>query len=169
VPSGSENLRAIGTLADVFRVPVGLSDHARDTSAVPMAVALGASLYERHVMLGAGDGAIDSDVSSTPAALAALIDSARDAVAALGSGVKTCIAAERANRHASRRGLYAARPLEAGEVVAAADVVALRPAAGLPPGRLPELIGTTLVRAVERGAPFFPDDLHPSSRPGRVA
>ena len=51
VPQGSENLRAIATLADAFGVPVGLSDHGADAFAVPIAVALGASLYERHIIL----------------------------------------------------------------------------------------------------------------------
>ena len=53
VPHGSENLRAIATLAEAFSMPVGLSDHGADTSAVPIAVALGASLYERHLVLTA--------------------------------------------------------------------------------------------------------------------
>ena len=64
VPEGSENLRAIATLADAFNLPVGLSDHGADTSAWPLAVALGASIYERHIVLSGNDGSIDAAVSS---------------------------------------------------------------------------------------------------------
>src|SRR5262245_361300 len=64
VPRGSDNLRAIATLASAFGLPTGLSDHSPDGFALPLAVALGATLYERHLMLDAGDGSIDADVSS---------------------------------------------------------------------------------------------------------
>ncbi len=87
VPRGSENLLAIRTLVEECRVPVGLSDHAEDTFALPMAVALGASLYERHLSLESDAGA-DRAVSSTPAELAAAVGAARRAWAALGSGRK---------------------------------------------------------------------------------
>ncbi len=60
VAPGAENLRGIVTLAQRFGGSVGLSDHAPDARALPLAVALGASLYERHLMLTAGDGSIDA-------------------------------------------------------------------------------------------------------------
>ncbi len=111
VPRGSENLLAIRTLAEACDVPVGLSDHGEDTFALPMAVALGASLYERHLILdGAVEGA-DRAVSSTPGELATAIGAARRAWAALGSGRKVCLEAEAANVVPSRRSLCAARAL----------------------------------------------------------
>ena len=65
VLEGSQNLRAIQTLSRVFGTLVGLSDHARDSFAVPIAVTLGASIYERHLILPGDDG-VDRAVSSTP-------------------------------------------------------------------------------------------------------
>jgi sialic acid synthase SpsE len=161
VPPGSENLRAIATLRATFPLPIGLSDHAPDTSAVPIAVALGASLYERHFMLAGDDGAVDAAVSSTPDGLRDVIRHAARAAAALGSGVKACLPAE-AHNLVSRRGLYAARPLRAGQVVAASDVIALRPASELVPDHLPTLIGVRLTRDVAAGAPFAAGDLEDS-------
>lgn len=122
VPRGSENLLAIRTLAEHGDVPVGLSDHGDDTFALPMAVALGASLYERHLVLdGAAEGA-DRAVSSTPGELAAAVKAALRAWEALGSGRKACLDAEAGNVTASRRSLCAARFLPAGTALVPQDL-----------------------------------------------
>jgi sialic acid synthase SpsE len=159
VPPGGENLRAIATLADAFHVPVGLSDHGADTFAVPIAVAFGASLYERHLVLAPDDGSVDAAVSSSPGGLAEAVRTAARAAACLGSGQKACSAAEAANLTPSRRGLYAARTLAAGAIVTAEDVIALRPASALPLDRLPDLLGATLTRDLAAGMPFLATDL----------
>lgn len=167
VPRGSENLRALLSLAAAFDVPVGLSDHGEDAFAVPMAVALGASLYERHLVLASGDGSVDAAVSSTPDQLSELVDQAARARSALGTGRKACLAAESVNRPASRRGLYASRTLPRGHVVSDADVVALRPAAGLGAERQRDLVGARLARTVLAGQPFTLDDCGQRGRPER--
>ncbi len=159
VPRGAENLRAIATLAGAFSVPVGLSDHGEDTFAVPMAVALGAALYERHFMLDGDAEAIDGPVSSTRDQLAEVIAVAHRATLALGSGEKRCEPAEAMNVMPSRRSLYATRDLAAGDTLAPGDVVALRPAAGLPASVQSALIGTRLARAVKAGTALQADDL----------
>jgi N-acetylneuraminate synthase len=164
VPAGSENLRAIESLARAFSVPVGLSDHGADAFALPMAVAMGASLYERHIMLAAADGSVDASVSSDPDAFAAVVGAAGRAAAALGTGEKCCSPAEAPNRRASRRALYAVRSLAVGHLVTSADVVALRPEVGLPAGRLSDLIGARLARSLDAGAPFLESDLQPAER-----
>jgi sialic acid synthase SpsE len=153
VPRGSENLLAIRTLAEECRVPVGLSDHGEDTFALPMAVGLGACIYERHLVLDDDDQAIDRAVSSTPAELAAAIRAGRRAWSALGSGRKACLAAESVNVVASRRSLCAIRPMPVGHVVTGEDLVALRPASGLPPSALFSLIGRRLIRPLAAGEP----------------
>jgi N,N'-diacetyllegionaminate synthase len=159
VPRGSENLRAIVTLARECGVPVGLSDHGDDTFSVPMAVALGASIYERHLVLDGDSDAIDRAVSSTPSELAAVVTAARRAQAALGHGRKECLPSEAANRLPSRRALCAARDLPAGHVLAAEDLIALRPGSGIVPSHLPGLIGLRLLRPIVRGSAFQYDDL----------
>src|SRR5262245_6095591 len=110
VPAGSQNLRAIQTLGRMFGTPVGLSDHAADTSAVPIAMALGACIYERHLMLQGDDG-VDAAVSSTPEELAAAISTAHQVQAALGHGRRECLPVEAGNLTASRRSLHASRSL----------------------------------------------------------
>ena len=158
LPPGSENLRTIATLSDTYAVPVGLSDHGADTSAVPIVVALVGALYERHIVLAHDDGSIDAAVSSTSAELSAVVRTAACVSTSLGSGNKVCLPAE-AQSLANRRGLYAARALDAGHVVTADDVIALRPASALTPDRLPDLVGVRIVRGLEPGAPFLLTDL----------
>src|SRR5690606_23466471 len=129
---GGENLGAIATLARATGLPVGLSDHSTYADAAVVATALGASIYERHLVERAESTAIDRPVSSTPAELRAAIAAAERARRALGDGRKRCLDAEAPNLVPSRRGLYAARPLARGRAIADGDVVALRPAAGIP-------------------------------------
>ncbi len=159
-PAGSENLRAIETLASALGVPVGLSDHSRGGIVTAIAaVALGATVYERHFMMPDGPDPIDAAVSSTPEQFAAIVEAMEQTRAALGDGRKRCLPAEAPNRVPSRRGLYATRHLRAGERVTAADVIALRPATAVPPADLPHLVGTVLDRDVPAGQPFEACDL----------
>jgi sialic acid synthase SpsE len=159
-PSGSENLRAIDTLARALDVPVGLSDHSTAGIVTAIAaVALGASLYERHLMLEGDETAIDAAVSSTPAEFGAIVTMMERTRHALGDGRKRCLPAEAANVIPSRRGLYARRALRAGERVHEGDIIALRPATELRPADLPRLVGTTLDRDLAAGAAFEARDM----------
>jgi sialic acid synthase SpsE len=157
-PAHSENLRAIQTLSSALDVPVGLSDHgtAGIVSAVA-AVALGACVYERHLMIT--DDVIDRAVSSTPAEFRAIVEAMERTRLSLGDGRKRCLPAERPNLLTSRRGLYARRALRAGHRIAATDVIALRPANRLGPSDLPRLVDSILSHDLPAGAPFRAEDI----------
>lgn len=159
VPEGSENLRAIHTLASRFPVPVGLSDHGTDLSTASLVVALGGVIYEKHIVLDGDAGAVDAAVSATPGQLARIIESAERARRALGSGDKRCLPAEQPNLVPSRRSLRAARDLKEGHRITADDVITLRPGDGLTPNRWSELIGVVLGRPLAAHEPFTLDDL----------
>jgi sialic acid synthase SpsE len=122
-------------------------------------VALGACIYERHLMLDGDGAAIDAAVSSTPAEFRAIVTAMEQTRAALGDGRKRCMPAEAPNVVPSRRGLYATRHLRAGERVTGADVIALRPATAVQPADLPQLIGSVLDRDVAAGEPFTARDI----------
>jgi N,N'-diacetyllegionaminate synthase len=158
-PVDGENLRAIATLASSLQVPVGLSDHGRGLRSAIAAVALGACVYERHLMLEEHTDVIDAAVSSTPAQLRSIVEAMEETRAALGDGQKACRGAEAANMVASRRGLYARRAMRAGEPITAADIVALRPFNGLTPADVSRLVGGPVPRDVAAGAPFVATDL----------
>jgi sialic acid synthase SpsE len=159
IPAGSENLRAIETLSGALGVPVGLSDHSSGgvVSAVA-SVVLGGCIYERHLMLDDG-AAIDAAVSSTPAGFRAIVAAMEQTRTALGDGRKRCLAAEMPNVVPSRRGLYARRFMRAGEQVAEADVIALRPATALEPADIGRLVGSVLERDVRAGDAFDQRDI----------
>jgi sialic acid synthase SpsE len=159
-PASAENLRAIATLGAVLDMPVGLSDHsAGGLMSAIAAVALGACVYERHLMLDGDMDAIDRAVSSTPDELQAIVGAMERVRLSLGDGRKVCQPAEAPNVVASRRGLYARRALRAGERLTAADVVALRPATDVGPADLALLLERPLTRDLRRGEPFTPADL----------
>jgi len=165
VPAGSENLRAIATLWRAFGLPVGLSDHGADEFAVPLAVALGASLYERHLVLDDDRSAVDAAVSSSPARMAAMVRTAARAIEALGSGEKVCLPAEAVNLSPSRRSLCAARRLVAGHILEDDDLTALRPATGVAPNQASDLVGRCLARPVDQGSPLVDEDLVRQAEP----
>lgn len=164
VPRGEENLRAIDTLGLIFGLPVGLSDHGDDAFALPMAIALGASIWERHLVLEDDVDAIDLAVSSRPSEFAAAVAVARRAHQALGDGIKSGHGAESANRVASRRSLCAVRDLPEGHVLTASDLIALRPATGLAPFELPRIVGLTLRRGMARGQALQYEDVFAARR-----
>jgi sialic acid synthase SpsE len=167
VPEGSENLGAVQTLAHLFDVPVGLSDHARDTFSIPIIIALGASIYERHLMLS-GDTGVDAAVSSTPIEFEALVELARRTQLAIGHGRRECLPAEAVNLTASRRALHSTRAMASGHTIERDDIAVLRPSRGLSPALQEELVGTVIQRPIEAGAPFVGHDL-PSVRSQRGA
>jgi sialic acid synthase SpsE len=157
-PVDGQNLRAIATLSGALQIPVGLSDHGSGLHAAIAAVALGACIYERHLVLEEDRDAIDRAVSSTPAELAAIVRAMAQTRLALGDGRKVCQPAELPNVVPSRRGLYAARPLAAGDRLAPGDLLALRPASDFSPADLPALLGSTLQQAVPAGASLRAND-----------
>jgi sialic acid synthase SpsE len=161
-PADQQNLAAIRTLADVFGLPVGLSDHSATAAAtdvtIAAAVALGAQLYERHIK-SADKQAIDEAVSSTGRQLAATIAIAEATRLALGHGRREPQPAERGNIDASRRALYATRDLQPGDFIAPTDIIALRPATGLPPSHRAQLIGLRVQRDIAAGEAFTVGDL----------
>ena len=158
-PAGSENLRAITTLADALGIPVGLSDHSPSAEALVLLPALGGSIYERHIVDTDESDAIDRAVSSTPAELRSAIEGARRTTLALGHGVKRCLPAEAVNRDGSRRGLYTLRALRKGATVSAADVVALRPADGIAASYIHTVIGAVVARDIASGQAIAWDDI----------
>lgn len=161
-PPASANLSVIATLAREFGVPVGLSDHGTDPLAPAVAVALGAVVYERHLIAHAGDEAIDRAVSSTPAELADVVRVAARTRLLLGDGRRICSDAEAVNVVASRRGLYAARDLPSGTRIRPDDIEALRPLRGVGASAWPIVAGRRLARPLAAGEALTAEHLESS-------
>lgn len=151
------NLRAIPALADAHGLPVGWSDHTIGTTSALGAVALGASLLEKHVTTDRTRPGPDHAASLEPDELTAYVDACRGLARALGDGVKRRVPAEEENAPLVRRSWHAARDLAAGSVITPDDVVLLRPEGGAAPSL--DVVGRTVSAAVAAGAPLHPDDL----------
>ena len=145
------NLRAMKTLADTFEAPVGYSDHTLGIEVVMAAVALGATIIEKHFTLDRQLPGPDQAASLEPAELRAMVDGVRKVEAALGDGVKRPASSEAANAMVARRSLVAARDIPAGEVLASNAVTFKRPGTGLPPKMLSEVVGKTTLRNISAG------------------
>jgi N,N'-diacetyllegionaminate synthase len=153
------NLRAMGAMRTAFGVPVGWSDHTEGIQVSLAAVAAGAKLLEKHLTLDRGLPGPDHLASLEPGELAALIKALREIESALGDGVKRPAASELANAAVARRSLHASRRLPAGHVLAATDLVALRPGTGLSPAQRNHVVGRRLRVDVEQGEMLSEDKL----------
>ncbi len=145
------NLRAMVTMAEHFKVPVGFSDHTMGNEVALAAVALGACVIEKHFTLDRGLPGPDHQASVEPAELEALVRGIRKVEAALGHGRKEPAAGEVHNLAVARRSLVAACDIPAGAVLRDEMIVLRRPGNGLPPERLPELLGRTVRQAIPAG------------------
>jgi len=148
----SMNLRAMATLTDCFGVPVGLSDHSLGIEVSIAAVALGASIIEKHFTSDKSLPGPDHSASLEPAELKMLVTAIRNVEAALGDGIKQPTPEELRNAAVVRRSLVAAVDLEAGSSLERSKVAFKRPGTGISVQLLPDLLGRKLRRRVEAGA-----------------
>lgn len=148
-PPAEINLRAMATLRGAFQVPVGYSDHSEGDAVALAAVALGASVLEKHFTLDRALPGPDHRASLEPGELRALVQRVRLVESALGDGIKRPAPCELPNRLLVRRSLVATRPLGPGTRLAASDLTAKRPGTGIPPSDLPKVLGMVLARPLE--------------------
>jgi N-acetylneuraminate synthase len=152
-PRDQVNLRAMHTLRSAFGLQCGYSDHTEGYSVSLAAVALGASIIEKHFTLSRALPGPDHKASIEPAALKALVEGVREVEAALGDGVKVPMPVEIPNRVVARKSLVAARAISHGERIGADALTVKRPGSGLSPFDYWETIGT------QASKDFAPDDL----------
>ncbi len=160
---GDANLRAMETMRRAFGVPVGWSDHTLGTELALAAVAAGASLVEKHLTLDRAFPGPDHQASLEPGEFGAMVAGIRAIEAAMGTGVKTPVAAELDVARVARRSLHWAVSMDAGRVVAPGDLAILRPGTGMAPGRLDELVGRRTTRAVIAGTAVDAGDVEDGS------
>jgi N,N'-diacetyllegionaminate synthase len=145
-PMADVNLRAMNTIRETFDVAVGYSDHTSGIEVAVAAVALGATIIEKHFTLDRSLPGPDHAASLEPQELAALVRAVRNIEQALGDGIKRPAPSELGNRAVARQSLVAARAIRAGETFSAANVTVKRPGGGLSPMRWDEVLGRTARR-----------------------
>jgi N,N'-diacetyllegionaminate synthase len=153
------NLLAMTTIGTETGMPIGYSDHTLGLAVSTAAVALGATVIEKHFTLDLALPGPDHRASLSVEQMTALIAQIRDVEAALGSSVKAPTEAELAVRAVARRSVCARHDLAAGVPLSEADLILLRPASGIEPKYFENVTGRVLARAVQGGAPLVWDDL----------
>jgi N-acetylneuraminate synthase len=158
-PANELNLRAISTLKREFGLPVGFSDHSMGNAAAVAAVAMGAVTIEKHFTLDRTMEGPDHKASAEPGELKQLVDDLMLVHAAAGDGVKRLMPCESSNQPLIRRSLVAHGALPMGTQLNSAMVEIKRPADGIDPRRLNEVIGRKLNRDLRDDEPIRWSDL----------
>ncbi len=152
-PLGEVNLYAMATLGATFGVPVGLSDHTPGHVVPVAAVALGATMIEKHFILDRAHGGPDAHFSMEPHEFRTMVDAVRNAEEALGSSEYALSPASKA-AHARRRSIFVTAPITAGERFTEENVRIVRPAIGLQPVHWREVLAATARTDLEPGTPL---------------
>jgi N-acetylneuraminate synthase len=137
------NLRALGSMAADLGMPVGYSDHSLGIEAALAAVALGATVIEKHLTLDRSLPGPDHSASLEPAEFGRMVAGIRRVSAMLGDGVKAPRPDEIDTARVARRSVVAAQDIAAGTVLRADMLACRRPATGIAPRDLPLVIGRT--------------------------
>jgi N,N'-diacetyllegionaminate synthase len=152
-PMAEVNLLAMQSIQTAFGVAVGYSDHTQGIEVAIAAVAMGATVIEKHFTLDRNLPGPDHQASIEPAELKAMVTAIRNIEVALGDGTKRLTPSEAKNKPLARKSLVASRAISIGEVFTAENVTTKRPGSGISPMRWDEIMG----RAAERD--FVADEL----------
>lgn len=155
-PYAEVNLRAIETLAQAFGLPVGLSDHTSGIHIPIAAVALGASIVEKHFTVDRGLPGPDHAASIERDELAAMVRMIRDVEIAMGDGIKRPASSEWKNRPIARKSLVAAQRIGLGEEFTTANLTCKRPGDGRSPFDYWIVLGTLAERAYDQDDTIAP-------------
>ena len=151
-PISEANVSQVSELAKKFNVVSGLSDHTLGTTTSIAAVAMGASIIEKHFILSREDKGPDSEFSIEPSEMSRLCKEAKYAKDSIGRPGFDAKQAEQSSK-VFRRSIYFVRDLQAGSIICTKDIKRIRPGMGLQPKFYSDLIGKRLNVAVKRGMP----------------
>jgi sialic acid synthase SpsE len=140
------NLKAMCSMKHAFGVNIGYSDHTVGIEVPIAAVALGATVIEKHFTTDRNLPGPDHRASLEPHEMKAMVEAIRNIEIALGDGVKRPTVSELKNRPIARKSLVAARSIRAGELFTADNLTAKRPGIGISPMRWDEVLGRTASR-----------------------
>jgi len=140
------NLKAMLTLHKKFGYDVGYSDHTQGIEVPIAAIAMGATVIEKHFTLDRNMEGPDHKASLEPQELMSMVRAIRNIEQALGTGEKKPVYAEIANKAVARKSIIAARPINKGEVFTVENITTKRPGNGISPMRWYEVLGKKAIR-----------------------
>jgi len=158
-PFDSVNLNAMQTIADEFGLPVGYSDHTKGILVAPVAVAMGATVVEKHFTLDRNQAGPDHQASLEPDELTQMVQNIRSIEQCMGDGIKAPTPFELEISKLVRRSVVACHELKAGETITENDIVLLRPEEGISPKYVDKIIGMVTARKINEGQCLQWDDL----------
>lgn len=145
-PMEDVNLKAMDTIATAFGVKVGYSDHTLGIEVPIAAVALGATIIEKHFTLDRNLPGPDHKASLEPQELKAMVQAIRNIELAIsGSGRKAPSNSERKNITVARKSVHLRKDMKAGETITEKDIIALRPGDGISAMDWEKIVGRALV------------------------
>ncbi|MDE5758947.1 MAG: N-acetylneuraminate synthase family protein, partial [Allobaculum sp.] len=145
-PMVDVNLRAMETLRSAFGTRVGYSDHTKGIEVPIAAVAMGATVIEKHFTLDRTLPGPDHTASLEPHELKAMVEAIRNIELAMGSTVKKVSASEQKNMAVARKSIVALKPIKKGEAFSTTNLTVKRPGNGISPMNWDEVIGQTAKR-----------------------
>lgn len=152
------NISRMELLKKKFSVKVGLSDHTLGIGTSIAAIALGATVIEKHITLDREHGGVDSAFSMEPAEFAQLVLEGKSASESLGRSTWSMQPSENESRRL-RRSLYIVTDVEKGQVISPENVRSIRPGLGLSPKYLDAIIGKTFNQDLALGTPLSFDHI----------
>ena len=152
------HLNRISTLKNAFSVNVGISDHTLGIGVSIAAIALGATVIEKHITLKRSDGGHDSAFSMEPSEFEQLVLEGNNAKLSLGNLEWKIMDSESESRRL-RRSLYVVSDVLMGEELSPINIRAIRPGAGLKPKYFNEVIGRKFNKNLKAGTPLSLEDL----------
>jgi N,N'-diacetyllegionaminate synthase len=145
-PMNEVNLRAMQSIHVAFGVAVGYSDHTQGIEVAIAAVAMGATVIEKHFTLDRNLPGPDHAASLEPVEFKVMVTAIRNIEVALGDGIKRLTPSEARNKPVARKSLVASRAIKAGEIFTTENLTAKRPGTGISPMRWDEFVGQTAPR-----------------------
>jgi len=140
-PMAEVNLRAMQSIQAAFGVNVGYSDHTAGIEVTIAAVAMGATVIEKHFTLDRNLPGPDQKASLEPAELKAMVAAIRNTELALGDGVKRPAPSEIKNKCVVRKSIVTRCEIRTGDIFSADNITAKRPGTGISPMRWDEIVG----------------------------
>jgi pseudaminic acid synthase len=147
------NLNTMVDMGKILNVPVGLSDHSMDNEGVVAAVALGARVIEKHMILGREMGGPDSGFSLNVQEFAQMVQSVRNTEKLLGKITYEMDEKKLENRKFARS-LFVAKDIKKGEVFTAQNIRSVRPGAGISPKYMKDVLGRKAKKDLSFGTPM---------------
>jgi len=132
-PIDEINLLAMKSMENVFGLPVGYSDHTEGIEISIAAVALGATIIEKHITYDKNAEGPDHAASIEPLELNKMVESIRNVEKSIGNGIKIPSKSELKNREIARKSLVASEAIKSGEYFSHANLAIKRPGSGLSP------------------------------------